>query len=130
MKNKKSGKIELTTESSPLQSSAFSALGNVDVTRLPVGNSLSIKSTPPLVKGQQRLVLRREKKDRGGKTVVVITGFDGNPNALDDLARKLRKQLGCGGTTEGKEIVIQGDQPTAVAEALKRMGHQVRGVGI
>ena len=41
-----------------------------------------------------RLVLRREKKDRGGKTVVVISGFAELPGAnavmIADLAKELK----------------------------------------
>ncbi|HEY8966961.1 MAG TPA: hypothetical protein VIM58_10980, partial [Candidatus Methylacidiphilales bacterium] len=78
-----------------------------------------------------RLVLRREKKDRGGKTVVVASGFPSEGEA-EEAVRAVRKALGCGGAAErGLEswgIVLQGDRPAAVAEALKNLGHPVAGV--
>ncbi len=83
-----------------------------------------------------RLVLRREKKHRGGKTVVIIAGFETRPElnekAIHALAKQLKNELGCGGTVdvEGRkyEIVIQGDQPTRVAEFLRAQGFRVDGV--
>ena len=132
MKQKRTEKIDVMTEASPLQSLAFTALGNLDTSHLPQG-AAGPSVEKPVAAGKkmplrQRLILRREKKDRGGKTVVVISGFNGNPEALNDLARRLRKQLGCGGTVEQREIVIQGDQPSAVADSLRRMGHEPVGV--
>ncbi|MDE1170507.1 MAG: translation initiation factor [Verrucomicrobium sp.] len=87
---------------------------------------------PPAAPGKakaERLVLRRETKERGGKTVVVVAGFSGAPEAREETARALRRTLGCGGTVEGEEIVLQGDRPEAVAAALRKLGHHVRGVG-
>ncbi len=134
MKQKKTEKINVSMESTPMQSLAFTALGNLDGEQLPKGLEVPAAQKIEMSKEkkslQQHLILRREKKNRGGKTVVVISGFNGNPDALDDLARSLRKQLGCGGTVEHREIIIQGDQPGTVAEILKRMGHEVRGTVI
>lgn len=79
-----------------------------------------------------RVVLRREKKGRGGKTVVVISGFAELPefNAVEvlNLAKKLRGQLGCGGSADRHEILLQGDRPADVAAALRELGFRVEGV--
>lgn len=56
-----------------------------------------------------KLVVRREKKGRGGKTVTVISGLTLSAAALDALARALRKGLGCGSTLENGAIVLQGE---------------------
>ncbi|MBP6742951.1 MAG: translation initiation factor [Deltaproteobacteria bacterium] len=82
-----------------------------------------------------RLILRRETKHRGGKSVVIISGLEtaraGAPTA-DALALELKSQLGCGGTVEagakGPEIVLQGDRPARVAELLRARGFRVDGV--
>lgn len=134
MQHRKPSKIDLDKSSPPLQASPFDALAGVDglVLAEPPPESAAIvpKVAPaPATKPGQRLILRREKKDRGGKTVVVISGYQGNPQVLDDLACKLRKQLGCGGTVESGEIVIQGDQPAAVAALLRKLNYRVAGVG-
>lgn len=59
-----------------------------------------------------KLVFRKEKAHRSGKTVVVVSGFDiAFPDAeIEELARRLRKQCGCGGTVRDREIELQGDE--------------------
>jgi translation initiation factor 1 len=78
---------------------------------------------------RERLVLRREKAGRGGKTVVVISGFlPGRPAAFfDELAGRLRKACGCGGTVRGSEVEIQGDQAPRVRQVLEADGYRVVG---
>ncbi|HSI86609.1 MAG: hypothetical protein ACAI35_15345 [Candidatus Methylacidiphilales bacterium] len=91
---------------------------------------LSEPAEEPNSKG--RVILRRETKHRGGKTVVVITGFKDLPqyNAvmIGDLAKALRNKLGCGGSFDRYEIVLQGDRPADVALILRHMGFRVDGV--
>ena len=59
--------------------------------------------------GQPKLVLRRERKGRGGRTVTVLSGLRGDATHRKGLARSLRKALGCGASLEGDEVVLQGD---------------------
>lgn len=54
-----------------------------------------------------RIVLRRERKGRGGKTVTVVTGLP--RGSLDDLAREMRRALGCGASVEDGAIILLGD---------------------
>jgi translation initiation factor 1 len=83
-----------------------------------------------------RLVQRRETKHRGGKAVVIVSGFAALPafdrEAVEKIAKELKGKLGCGGTVEdgnaGIEIVIQGDQAKKVAELLRARGFRVEGV--
>jgi translation initiation factor 1 len=76
--------------------------------------------------GATKLVLRREKKGRGGKTATVIDGLKLPPSALDRIARDLKRALGCGATIEGNTIVVQGDmsariEPWLTARGAKRV---------
>lgn len=72
---------------------------------------------PPVPAGEKpldlsksgKLVLRRERKGRGGKTVTVLSGLHLPPADLDRLARALRKGLGCGSTLEDGAVILQGD---------------------
>jgi translation initiation factor 1 len=79
-----------------------------------------------------RLILRREKKDRGGKVVVVVSGFAELPGAnavmIGDLAKELKGKLGCGGSFDRQEIVLQGDRCAAVNALLEELGFRVDGV--
>jgi translation initiation factor 1 len=71
---------------------------------------------------QGKLVLRRERKGRGGKTVTLLTGLSLPPARLEALARALRKALGCGSVVEGDIIVLQGDIVPRAQEWLVKHG--------
>ncbi len=72
--------------------------------------------------GATKLVLRREKKGRGGKTATVIEGLRLPPSALDRIARDLKRALGCGATIEGNTIVVQGDMSERIGPWLTARG--------
>lgn len=78
----------------------------------------------------RRVVLRREKAQRGGKTVIVVHDFASQITGrrIEELATKLKKSCGCGGTVKGREIEIQGDQPGKIRELLEAEGFRVAGV--
>lgn len=73
-----------------------------------------------------RVVLRREKAQRGGKTVVVISQLPTHltPVDLENLLGRAKKSLGCGGSlaARAREIEVQGDQPERVRAFLEREG--------
>ncbi|MDE6811733.1 MAG: translation initiation factor [Muribaculaceae bacterium] len=52
-----------------------------------------------------------EKKGRAGKQATILTGFSPamNDSEIEDLGRKLKQRLGCGGSVRGGEILLQGD---------------------
>jgi translation initiation factor 1 len=72
-----------------------------------------------------RVVLRREKKGRRGKTVTTITRHGLDDEALAALAKRLRKALGCGAGVEGDVLVLQGDQRDRAAQLLEADGWRV-----
>ncbi len=75
------------------------------------GFAASAPAAPPAAPGLTgKIVVRRERKGRGGKTVTLVSGVSLPPPALDALARDLRKALGTGATVEGPDIVVAGDQ--------------------
>jgi translation initiation factor 1 len=92
---------------------------------LPPGPDLPVKQ-PKL----GRVVLRREKAHRGGKTVIVVHDFAPQIThaKIETLASQLKKACGCGGTVKGREIEIQGDQPGKIRARLEAEGFQVAGV--
>ena len=77
-----------------------------------------------------RVVLRREKAHRGGKTVVVIDDFATHLplSVIEAVARKVRAACGCGGTTKDRRVEIQGDQPAKIRAVLEAEGFQVAGI--
>jgi translation initiation factor 1 len=56
-----------------------------------------------------KIVVRRERKGRGGKTVTLVSGIERPPAELERIAKEMRKALGCGSTMEAGAIVLQGD---------------------
>jgi translation initiation factor 1 len=77
----------------------------------------------------RKLVVRRERKGHGGKTVTVVEGVAASPRELEALARRLRKALGCGSWVDGGAILLQGDRAPAAEAWLRANGalHVVRG---
>ena len=77
-----------------------------------------------------RVVLRRETSHRGGKTVIVVYDFPPQISdaRIEELASRLRKACGCGGTTKDRTIEIQGDQPVKVRALLEAEGFLVAGI--
>lgn len=69
-----------------------------------------------------KLVLRRERKGRGGKTVTVLEGVALTGEALERFGRELRQALGTGGGVEGSAIVLAGDQSERAAAWLRTRG--------
>jgi translation initiation factor 1 len=80
--------------------------------------------------GLGRVVLRREKAHRGGKTVIVVHDFAPSipMSVIEELARKLRHACGCGGTTRQRSIELQGDQPARIRALLEEEGFKVAGI--
>jgi translation initiation factor 1 len=73
--------------------------------------------------------VRRETKGRKGKGVVTITGLGLDTKALKDLAKKLKKTCGTGGTVIGEVIEIQGDKRDVIKESLEKAGFKVKFIG-
>jgi translation initiation factor 1 len=138
MSRPKDKKIDVARPTAPLQQNPFALLGEVDALKNlapapePPPSAPKPKVAGPPKKSRGRLILRRETKERGGKTVVVVTGFAEVPGAnavmIGDLARELKGKLGCGGTFDRQEIVLQGDRCAAVCALLEDLGFRVDGV--
>jgi translation initiation factor 1 len=77
-----------------------------------------------------RIVLRREKARRGGKTVIVAGGFEASlsDEEINRLGREARQACGCGGTVRDREIELQGDQPGKARALFESRGFRVDGV--
>ena len=89
--------------------------------------------TPPVEKqsgtAKQYLEAHFSNKGRGGKTVTLIKGFEGSPDALKSLAKTLKQHCGVGGSVKDYDIIIQGNMRDKIMAFLKKEGHQVKRVG-
>ncbi len=76
--------------------------------------------------GKTRLDIVLERKGRGGKQATIVTGFTVDDEALKQVASRLKRSLGVGGSARGGEILIQGDQRDKVMAHLRTMGFKVK----
>lgn len=81
---------------------------------------------PPL--GQQ-IKVRREKQGRAGKTVTTLFEFQASDRQREELAKELKKHLGCGGTVKENVVEIQGDQLAKILDKLSKLGYKPRQAG-
>lgn len=109
----------------PLSANPFAALQDV-LGELPPGEAVAAAPAPEPASvtslAHGKLVLRREKKGRGGKTATVIEGLSLPEPALQDMAQQLRRHLGCGAHVEGSTIVLSGAQTDRVRDWLSAQG--------
>src|SRR5919201_4644433 len=61
----------------------------------------------------------RDRKGRGGKTVTLVAGLVGSPDAIAHLATELKRLCGTGGTVKGDVVEIQGDHRDRLADVLR-----------
>jgi translation initiation factor 1 len=73
--------------------------------------------------------ISRDRKQRGGKTVTVVTGLPGGSEALAEVAARLKRICGSGGTVKDGTIEVQGDHRDKIADALRAEGHTVKLAG-
>ncbi len=76
--------------------------------------------TPPAA--QQKLRVQLDRRNRGGKTVTLVTGFIGTDEDLKALGKLLKSKCGVGGSAKDGEIIVQGDFKQKVIDLLKQEG--------
>jgi translation initiation factor 1 len=80
------------------------------------------KSAPP---AGGRVKVRREVAGRRGKAVTTISGVPLDDAGLRELAGRLKKRCGVGGSAKGGVIELQGDHRDVVVEVLRGDGYDV-----
>lgn len=132
------GKDRVPTDGSgsSLSQNPFGALSGAG---LPAAHANSSRATPnpanatnqpaaPLAvdapkKNRGRVEIRRETAGRGGKTVTTASGFLGiGLPEKEELAKKMQRAGGTGGTVKDGRIEIQGDKRDVVARILEEAG--------
>ena len=133
-KKQKTVRIPVDEDSLPLELSLGELFGKDIPPRAEPPEKKTPLAEPPRAERALpgRVILARETRGRGGKTVTAISFREGNPSDPAGLARSLRTDLGCGGVYEEEEhrILLQGDQIERAAEWFTRRGTKVtRGTG-
>jgi len=75
-----------------------------------------------IVKSSQRIKVTTDKK-RYGKIVTVVTGFE-NDVDVKSIAKALKNELACGGTSKDNVIELQGDHTRKIKEHLVKLGFE------
>ncbi len=76
----------------------------------------------------QKLIIRLETKQRGGKKATLVSGFVGRTEDLETLAKQLKNHCGTGGSVVDGEILIQGEQIKKVKEFLVAKGYKTNNI--
>ena len=76
----------------------------------------------------RNVIVRLERKQRGGKSVTVIEGLQIPEKEREALLKQLKTSLGTGGTLRGESLEIQGDRRDMIISASK-MGYNAKRSG-
>jgi translation initiation factor 1 len=72
-----------------------------------------------------RVKVRREVAGRRGKPVTTVSGVPLDDAGLRELAGRLKKRCGVGGSAKGGLIELQGDHRDVVVDMLRAEGYDV-----
>jgi translation initiation factor 1 len=119
-----SGKHIPTDGGQPLAQNPFEHISSEG---LPDAPSNPVVTPTPKVekknKNRGRVDIIRQKAGRGGKTVTVVKGFVGiGLPEKEQLAKKMQRTCGVGGTVKDGQIEIQGDKRDEIAKILEEAG--------
>ena len=79
---------------------------------------------------QQKLKVEIDRKNRKGKDVTLVYGWEGTDDDLKVLGKMLKSKCGVGGTVKNGEIMIQGNFKQKIYDLLKVDGYtQTKMVG-
>jgi translation initiation factor 1 len=78
---------------------------------------------PPSSRGRRPVKVRRETGGRRGKTVTTVSGVPLADAELRELAGRLKKRCGVGGSAKDGVIELQGDHRDVVLEVLSAEGY-------
>jgi translation initiation factor 1 len=83
----------------------------------------------PQARAGGRVKVRREVAGRRGKAVTTISGVPLDDAGLRELAGRLKKRCGVGGSAKDGVIELQGDHRDVVVEALRDAGYDAELAG-
>lgn len=94
-----------------------------------MARSHSVEDEESVTPSSQNLRIWLDRKNRKGKAVTLITGFDCPVAQIKELAKLLKTKCGVGGGEKGGEIFIQGDHRKKVLDLLHAEGYKAKLAG-
>ena len=95
---------------------------------LPQGSE-AVEDTPERPAARPKLEIIFERKGRAGRPATIIAGFGDTPDSeIEDIARRIKTQIGTGGSVRGGEILVQGDRREQVCRILQSLGFRTNKV--
>ena len=73
-------------------------------------------------KSQMKIYISRDKKNRGGKQVTLVEGYEGNDDQMLSLLSKLKSLCSAGGSYKEGELIVQGDHVKKVILYFQKNG--------
>ena len=123
-KRRKTNQRIIPDEGQPALASPFASLARLR-DALPPGKAEEAPSPPASAEAPAfapKVVLSRQRKGRGGKTVTVLSGVLVSGAARDAFIRDLGTALGANVRVEGDDIVVSGDQRVRARSWLEGRG--------
>jgi len=78
---------------------------------------------------RQRVIVRLDRKGRGGKAVTVVEGLLLTQREKDSLLKQLKSKLGTGGAVKDEFLEIQGDHRANLISILEGIGYRPKRSG-
>jgi translation initiation factor 1 len=92
-------------------------------------NDRSQASQKAVPASDQLLYVSIDRKQRRGKEVTLIEGFQGPDLALAEMAKTLKSKCGTGGSAKDGQIIIQGNFRDKIILMLEGEGYKVKRKG-
>ncbi|MDO9288689.1 MAG: translation initiation factor [Thermodesulfovibrionales bacterium] len=78
---------------------------------------------------EQQVIIRLDRKHRGGKSVTIIEGLRIPDRKKENLLKQLKTRLGTGGTIKDTSLEIQGDHCGTLMAEFEKMGYRPKRSG-
>ena len=93
------------------------------------GNKVKKDTSTNLPPSQQKVIVRLDRKGRGGKSVTIVEGIQLPQKEMQSLIKQLKAKLGTGGAIKEGSIEIQGEHCDKIIPVLEKMGYRPKRSG-